>query len=105
SVPNPSATGDGFASFLIGAVDSAGESDTPTEYGTRFQQLGAYFQDNYKATSNLTLNLGIRYDIPWTRRQAHNTFSSFDSSLPNPGAGDILGALAFAGYGSSPYCN
>jgi hypothetical protein len=105
SASNPAATGNGFASFLIGAVDSAGESYTPAEYGTRFQQLGAYFQDTYKTTSNLTLNLGIRYDIPWSRSQVHNVFSSFSPSLPNPGAGGLLGALAFAGNGSSPYCN
>lgn len=105
SAPNPAATGNGFASFLIGAVDTAGEDYYPAEVGTRFQHLGLYFEDDYKATSNLTLNLGVRYDIPWTRTQAHNVFSSFDANMPNPGAGGRLGALAFAGSGSSPYCN
>jgi hypothetical protein len=99
SAVNPAATGNGFASFLIGATDYGHVADYPFEVGTRFQQFGAYFQDNYKATSNLTLNLGIRYDIPWPRSQVHGTLSSFDPTLANPGVGGTLGALAFAGSG------
>ncbi len=100
SALNPAATGDGFASFLIGAVDSGHLFYYPFEVGTRFKYLGTYFQDNYEVTPNLTLNLGLRYDIPWTRTQVHGTLSSFDPTVPNPGAGGRLGALAFAGSGS-----
>jgi hypothetical protein len=99
SAPNPAGTGNGFASFLIGAVDYGHQFFYPSEVGTRFKHFGAYFQDNYKASSNLTLNLGLRYDIPWTRTQVHGTLSSFDPTVPNPGAGGRLGALAFAGSG------
>ena len=99
SAANPAATGNGFASFLIGATDYGHVADYPYEVGTRFKDFGAYFQDNYRATSNLTLNLGIRYDIPWTRTQVHGTLSSFDATVANPGAGGLLGALAFAGTG------
>jgi hypothetical protein len=99
SSPNFALLGNGFASFLIGAVDGASENDFINEVGTRFKYFGFYAQDNYKATSNLTLNLGLRYDIPFTRTQVHNVFSSFDPDIPNPGAGGILGALAFAGTG------
>ena len=100
SAANPAATGNGFASFLIGAVDSGSIADYPYEIGDRFKEFGVYFQDNYKATSNLTLNLGVRWDVPYPRTQVHGTLSSFDPSIPNPGAGDILGALAFAGSGT-----
>lgn len=100
SAPNPAATGNGFASFLIGAVDSGQIYDFPTEIGTRYAHLGLYFQDDYKATPRLTLNLGLRYDIPYTRTQVQGTLSSFDPAVPNPGAGGILGALAFAGSGT-----
>jgi hypothetical protein len=98
---NPAATGNGFASFLIGAVDSGHEGVYPYEVGTRFSHWGTYFQDNYKVLPNLTLNLGVRYDIPWTRTQVHGTLSSFDPSIANPGVGGRLGALAFAGSGAN----
>jgi hypothetical protein len=99
SAPNPSATGNSFASFLVGAVDNGQVTTSPFEMGSRHRQMWVYFQDNYKATSKLSLNLGLRYDIPWTGTYAHNIYSSFDATLANPGAGGRLGALAFAGYG------
>jgi outer membrane receptor protein involved in Fe transport len=105
SAPNPSLTGNGFASFLLGEVDTASEQDYINEVGNRFQYLGLYIQDNFKIVPKLTLNFGLRYDIPWTRTAAHNVLSAFDPSMPNPGAGGRLGALAFAGYGPDPYCN
>ncbi len=101
----PNTTGNSFASFLLGNVDSSSQSYTPVEIGTRYRYAAVYVQDNWKLRPNLTLNLGVRYDIPFTRTQVHNTLSSFDPNMPNPGAGGRLGALAFAGSGGQPYCN
>jgi hypothetical protein len=39
---------------------------------------GLYFQDNFKATSRLTLNLGGRWDINPVFTEKHNLFNSFD---------------------------
>ena len=62
--------------------------------------LGIYGQDKWKIRSNLTLTYGLRwdYDSPITDRQ--NKITNFDPTLPNPGAGNILGALIYAGYGT-----
>ena len=97
-------TGDGFASFLIGAVDNASQQYALQEITSHFWYMGAYVQDDYKVTHKLTLNLGLRYDIPWTRAEKNNIFSDFDPNLPNPAAGGILGALVFAGNGPG-HCN
>lgn len=63
-------TGNDFADYLIGAPTGAGGGytqaalqllDSRTRYG------GAYAQDSWKATPNLTLNLGLRWEVsmPW----------------------------------------
>lgn len=103
--PNNSAnTGNEFASFLIGAVDNSSQQYALSEITSHFWYVGGYIQDNYRVMNRLTLNLGLRYDIPWTRAIKNNIFSSFQPNVPNPGAGNILGALVFAGNGPN-HCN
>jgi hypothetical protein len=100
---NLGATGNEFASFLLGAVDNASQQYALSEVGARFNYVAAYIQDDFKVTPKLTLNLGLRYDIPFTRRLLRNEFASFDPNVPNPGAGGRLGAISWAGTG--PYRN
>jgi hypothetical protein len=63
---NGSETGVDFADFLIGAPNSYNQCsqqflDSRTRYG------GAYVQDTWKLRPNLTLNLGMRWEVsmPW----------------------------------------
>jgi outer membrane receptor protein involved in Fe transport len=52
----------GLASFLLNVPDSAGLRNVhETEYGGWVD--GFYFQDQWKATDRLTVNLGLRYDV------------------------------------------
>ena len=102
--PNLAKTGNGYASFLLGAVDTASLTLNVSSTGNRYQYFAAYVMDDWKVSKNLTLNLGARYDIPWTRREVANRMSSFDPSIPNPSAGGLLGAFKFAGYGAGR-CN
>src|SRR5207245_10140674 len=53
--------------------------------------------DDFKATPKLTLNLGLRWEIPVPQREALNRESGFDPTVPNPGADNIPGALVFLG--------
>jgi outer membrane receptor protein involved in Fe transport len=98
---NPAATGttgNSFASFLLGMPDSASAAATPVQDANiRYQYYGFYFQDNWKVTPKLTLNLGLRYDVPvnWYAP----TMGSVSLTTPNPAANNFPGAYIFAGSG------
>jgi len=92
-----SKTGHPFASFVLGAVDTGSRSIYTTEPGYRAGVYAFFVQDDFKATPKLTLNLGLRWEIPVPQREVHNRESGFDPTVPNPGADNIPGALVFLG--------
>ncbi|MGI4852601.1 MAG: carboxypeptidase regulatory-like domain-containing protein [Janthinobacterium lividum] len=57
-------TGAGLADLLLGYVDYAGLNQYPV-FDTRQSYAAGFFQDNWKVTPKLVLNLGLRYDF-WT---------------------------------------
>ena len=66
----------------------------------RYKDFSFYGQDSYKLASRLTLNYGLRYDIDLPATEAFDRFSMVDPTLPNPGAGGILGAYTYFGTGT-----
>ncbi len=56
-------TGDEFASFLLGSVDTTAQISTTNFISSTKQAYAAYFMDNWKVTPKLTLNLGARYEL------------------------------------------
>ena len=93
-------TGNAYASYLLGEVDSVSLSDTSVPItGARYSGLSAYIQDDWHATTNLTINAGLRYDIPKPFTEVHDHTSWLDATLPNPEVDGYLGALQFAGNG------
>jgi hypothetical protein len=101
---NPTAlttTGHSFASFLLGAVDVGAATATPVNIGQiRYGYHGAFFQDTWRLTPRLTLDLGARYEVPIGWHDVNGNYSSLDTNKPNPGANGLPGALIFAGVGT-----
>ena len=79
-------TGINLADFLLGYYTSSAISLTPT-FGRRSQSYGGYFQDDWRVSSRLTLNLGLRYETQTPATSPTNAFQSFDPYQPNPLAG------------------
>jgi hypothetical protein len=42
---------------------------------------GAFFQDDWRATKNLTLNFGVRYEFSTVPQEAHNLLGNFDPNV------------------------
>jgi len=68
------AWGAGEADFFLGLPDSFGRGVTGGgTWGQRANVFGVYFQDDWRVTANLTVNLGLRYEnhTPWVEAQNH----------------------------------
>jgi hypothetical protein len=93
---NPNATdlsqsGNSFASFLLGDVDSVDRIGSQEER-LRNWDVSPYFQDDLKLSKRLTVNLGLRWDVMVPFTAVGNYIVYFNSTIPNPGAGGLPGA-------------
>ena len=95
---NLQATGDPFASFLLGQVQQAGQN-IRVEPTFRETYTGVWVNDEFKLNDKLTLTLGMRFDYQAARTEVNDQYSTFSPTTPNPGCGGCPGAIIFAGTG------
>ncbi|MBL8213794.1 MAG: TonB-dependent receptor [Bryobacterales bacterium] len=96
--PSPTA-GWSMASFMLG-LPASGNNRIPGSIAVQWFYAAGYFQDDWRVTSRLTLNLGLRYDLetPYTERFDRNT--SFDLNARNAATARLataVGGLQFMG--------
>ena len=77
--------GIGLASFLTGYYATAGRAALQITPSSRKKDLFFFGQDDYRVNPNLTLNLGLRYEIYAAPTDQHKRLSNFDLAT-----GDIL---------------
>jgi len=99
ALPTATATsGNSFASFLLGEVAN-GNVRFPQNVATRRSYGGFFIQNDFKMSSKLTLNLGLRWEFMGAPFEQQDRYSVIDLNRPNPAAGNRPGALIFAGNG------
>ena len=113
--PNPtsasSTAGYGFASFLLGTgqPNDVLIQNWKNVAANSFYWAG-YAQDDWRLTTKLTLNLGLRYDLDVPRTERYNRMNYFDPDAPSPlaqqvpGFPNLKGGVVFVGVdGRSRY--
>jgi hypothetical protein len=84
--------GDGMASFMMGQMMGAGNSFYEIQFrpASENYQYAVFAQDNWKTTSKLTLNLGLRYDVSLPRTERFNRMNWWNPNVVNPLNGGTL---------------
>ncbi len=95
-------SGNSFASLLLGLPDNANQNAYIHSPRWNSKYFGVFFEDDVKATQNLTLNIGLRYDIDMPRHEATGATSNFSLTAPDKNANNLPGALVF---GATCHCN
>jgi hypothetical protein len=90
--------GNGLASFLLGQVNSD-SLDTVRYVTLVYRTHQGYFQDDWRVSKKLTLNLGVRVDYNFAPNSGDDRLSDFSRTAINPAAGGLPGGIVFAGSG------
>ncbi|MBM3735725.1 MAG: hypothetical protein FJW39_08050 [Acidobacteria bacterium] len=111
--PNPnqaSATaGNSLASMLLG-TGTTGNVLIRNWKNVASQSFyhGFYVQDDWRVTSKLTVNVGLRYEADLPRTERYNRFNWFEPHAVSPlsgrvpGLGEITGGVRFVGVDGNP---
>ncbi len=116
--------GNSVASLLLG-YQAGGTINFNDTFFRREPYWGVFFQDDWKISNRLTLNLGLRYDIQYGLIEIHdrinrdwdfasvqplsgavvgrwNQLRTGGANIPTPPQGGLVGGMTFAGVGGQP---
>ena len=99
--PNVANSGSDWASFLLG-VASGGGFRYPGDTAFQWPYYAWYVQDDFKVNKKLTINIGLRYELPIPKQERNGKNSNFCPTCPNPAAGGLPGAMLLAGRDGAP---
>jgi carboxypeptidase family protein len=88
-----------FADLLTGRISSFSQTSSQVKYYNRYKIIEPYFQDDWRATGRLTLNLGLRVSLFGTYRERYQRAYNFDPNAYDRSAAPTIdpdtGALVF----------
>ena len=98
--------GNAFASLLLGVGTGQVGIDLKNA-ATKSNYWAWYFQDDWKATRKLSVNLGLRYELDVPRTERFNRMETFDRTVSSPlgplsGDPSLKGGVVFVGVDGRP---
>ncbi len=81
---NPVGSGNSFADFLIGRPQQTSLGNRAYTVRMRNTRLGFYVQDDWRVSSRLTLNIGLRYEPSTPIHDARGEVTGFDFVAGQP---------------------
>jgi len=93
----PAGSGFGFASFMLG-YGGSGNVVTPVPYSYRNYYAGLYANDSWQVSQKLTLNYGLRWELPFPEVERYDRFTVLLPNSPSPyaqqvGIPNLMGVL------------
>ncbi len=94
----PGSYGQSVAALLLGIPSTSSLIARTSDYAEQSMTYGIYFQDDWKITPKLTLNIGLRNEFETPLRERYNrSVQNFDPTIAQPFA-----AAAQANYAANP---
>lgn len=75
---SPGGTGSGFATLLLGMIQSGSRGILLNTPGLRAWENAFFIQDDWKVSRRLTVNVGVRYEIFHPETEGYDRLTSFD---------------------------
>ena len=122
-IGSPVSTGNAFADMLIGNIASFSQGSNQLKFYNRYKIFEPYFQDDWRISDRLTLNLGLRVSLEGTYRDRYKHAYNWDPSVYSaatapqvdgdgsitgtpgalvPGVGNVFDGLVQCGVGGVP---
>lgn len=89
-------TGNSLADGLFGLVNSVQAQNRLIQGGIQ-HNVFTYLQDDWRATAKLTLNLGVRYEVPFQWFEPHGQSATFTPGIQSTVFPTAIGGLGFPG--------
>ena len=98
----PGQSGYGLADLLLGLPASTSISTTNTVFHENLNYFAGYVQDDFRLSTKLTVNVGLRYEFDGPYSEKNNNMYTFNPNIIDPATGK-QGGIQFAGYNGAPH--
>jgi hypothetical protein len=89
-ISSPISSGNAFADMLLGNIASFGQGSNQLKFYNRYKILEPYFQDDWRVSDHLTLNLGLRISLEGTYRDRYKHAYNWDPSVYDPANAPLI---------------